>query len=498
MRFQTSVLILLMAWGAAPGVSAQTNAVRSVSLRDAIQMAIEHNFDVQIQRVGPEIARFNLESAYAYYVPAFQASAFHRSSTSEGGVNPQTGQVFPATISSGETLSLGLTGASPWGMTYNIGSAAGFSPTLQHHSDPTDFFDGSLGASISQPLLRGLTIDAERETILLSRKDLQISHAALANQLMQTISQVEQAYFDLSFARENIKVQEKALEFAEQHLSENRKRVEVGVLTPLDVKQAEAEVATDRASLLEAHQTYNTQQNTLKNLLTDNFSNWRTVEFVPQEPLLAVPERFDVMESWQRGLSGRPDLQQARLDLERRDIHLRFLRNQILPQLDLVGSAGYSGRDKTLGGVFEDELRARNPGYSVGAVFSVPLSTRGPRNRYNATKAEKEQSILRYKQLEQSVMVQIDNAIKEAQTSLQRVEATRKAREFREADLDAEQKKLEAGKSTSFFVLQKQRDLTIARSEEIRALADYNKALSQLSFSQGATLEHYHISLNGK
>jgi outer membrane protein len=134
----------------------------------------------------------------------------------------------------------------------------------------------------------------------------------------------------------------------------------------------------------------------------------------------------------------------------------------------------------------------------VGLVLSFPLSNKGPRNAYKATKAEREQAMLRLQQFEQNVMVQIDDAIKRAQTSLQRVQATRSAREYAEAALQAEQRKLEAGKSTSFVVLQLQRDVTAARSEEIRALTDYNKSLAQEAFAEGASLDRNHLRLPQK
>jgi len=226
------------------------------------------------------------------------------------------------------------------------------------------------------------------------------------------------------------------------------------------------------------------------------------VNIDPVEKLIVVPERFDIAESWRRGLSQRPDLRRLRLDLERRDINLRYLRNRIYPAIDLVGSYGHNGLDRRpvsserqIGGVFQDELRGNSPYYSAGVVFSVPLSTRGPRNAFKASKAEKEQANLLAKRQEQEILVEIDNALKTAQSNLERIEATRTARQYAESALSAEQKKLEAGKSTSFIVLELQRDLTAARSQEIRALADYNKALAQLAFSEGESLERHHVTV---
>jgi outer membrane protein TolC len=137
-----------------------------------------------------------------------------------------------------------------------------------------------------------------------------------------------------------------------------------------------------------------------------------------------------------------------------------------------------------------DTVRAeRYPSWSYGAQLSIPLGNITARNRYKSSKAQKAQALLTLKRLEQDILVEVDNAVKLAQANFERIQATREARDYAEAALLAEQKKLENGKSTSFVVLSLQRDLTLRRSQEIRALADYNNALSGLSFSEGRTLE---------
>jgi outer membrane protein TolC len=219
----------------------------------------------------------------------------------------------------------------------------------------------------------------------------------------------------------------------------------------------------------------------------------------PTETLLAMPQSFNKQESWQKGLSLRPDLLQAKLSLEKQGHIVRFQRNQMFPQLDLFGNYGYSaGQTAEYSGAFDQFRRGDNPFYSAGAEVSIPIGNVSARNNYKAAKAAKEQMALQLKQLEQTVLVQIENSIATAMTSFERVKATRNASEYALAALKAEETKLQNGKSTSFQVLQLQRDLTAARSSEIRALADYNIALSQLALSEGTTLERRKISLNVK
>lgn|SRR5436190_12206951 len=315
---------------------------------------------------------------------------------------------------------------------------------------------------------------------------------------MDTITIVETAYYDLIAARENVKVQEQALQLADRLLAENKRRVEVGALAPLDEKQAASQVAARRADLQTAQQQLAVAQNMLKSAITDNYKELHDTDLDPTESLSAPVQIFNLQDSWGKGMSLRPDLLQAKLDLERQGVQLRYDKNQLLPQLDLFGTYGHSAGGTAV--EFSDgfgQLREGNqPFYTYGARLSVPLSSVGPRNTYKASKLKLEQILLALKSKEQGILSEIDNAIIAARTSYERVGSTHEARLYAEAALEAEQKKLENGKSTSFVVLQLQRDLTAARSAEIGALADYNKSLAALAHSEGSTLERRNIDVN--
>jgi outer membrane protein TolC len=393
-----------------------------------------------------------------------------------------------------DSFSAGLNGVLPFtGLSYDLtGSLVG------RDSLSGESFFGDSGIRLSQPLLRDFWIDQPRAQIQLNRKSLKISEWVLREQILVTVAAVEQAYFNLIFTRENVRVQTNALELAREFLRQNKRRVELGSLAPLEEKQAEAQVATIQAQVFEAERAAAAQENALKTLITDDFAAWHKVELLPAENLVAVPASFDVTESWRNSLTQRPEIQQLRLDLERRDITLRFQKNQLFPALDLVGSYGHNALNSSYNLVAEDLREGHNPRYSYGVVLNIPIGNRSARNRYRIGKAEKEQALLQYKQLEQRIMVQVDDAIKLAQSAFQRVEATREARLFAEAALDAEEKKLASGKGTTFIVLQFQRDLTEARFQEIRALAEYNNALSQVSLREGTTLERRRIQIDSK
>jgi outer membrane protein TolC len=277
--------------------------------------------------------------------------------------------------------------------------------------------------------------------------------------------------------------------------------VEVGALAPLDEKQAESQVASSKADLLSAQATRDTQQRILKDLLSDSYTNtWADVVIAPTDKLVAMPERFDLQESWRKGLTRGPRqmLQQARLRLEEQKQRVKFQRNQLYPQVDLLGAYGYSGSDREFSGAFDQIRRADNPFWTFGAQLTIPLGQTGARNAYKIAKSAEEQLNLTLKQGEQRTLIRIEDDIATARSNFEKVDATRQARLYAEAALSAEQKKLENGKSTSFVVLQLQKDLTTARSTEIRALADYNIALAALAFDEGSTLERRNVNVEFK
>ncbi len=355
-----------------------------------------------------------------------------------------------------------------------------------------------MGVNITQPLLRDFWTDATRTQIKVNRRQLKISELAFRFQVMDVVTRVTQAYYDLIFARENVKVQEKAVELANRLLFENQQRVKAGAMAPLDQKQAESQAAVAQADLISARNDLLTTENALKNLLTDDFGSFYNIRLVPTEKLVAVPAGLNLFESWQNGLMMRPDYNQLKQELEKANIILKYRYNQLFPTLDLVGSYGRNGLDSDLGGAVEDIRGGDFPKWSGGVVFSVPLSLRRERNDYKSAKAQQKQALLRLKKLENDVMVQIEDSVNLVKSNLERVDATRAAREFAEDALEAQQKTLEAGKGTVFVVLQLQRDLTAARSGEIRALSEYNKALNQLYFNEGTTLERNGVEIDVK
>lgn len=486
-------------------VAAQTNtapeATRDMSLADCIQQALSHNLDVQIQRYNPQLSLFNLNGAYGGYDPTFSFGGQHAYNNS--GAEFQNGQRVAGSQYNTDTYNSGFNGGTPWGMTYNLGgnvsSTAGRNPVSGTNLFfPIQNSSGQVGLSLTQPLLKNFWIDSTRLNIRINKNRLQYSVQGVRGQIITSVTDVENAYYDLIYAQENVKVQQEALDLAQTQLDQDRQRVQIGSMSPLDVQQDESQVATSRANLIAAENNRSIAENTLKNLLTDDYVQWHGTNIQPTATLNAPLQLFDLQDSWNKGMSQRPDLLQSRLNVAAQGIQLKYYNNQLYPALDLIGSYGFNGAGGQFGDTFNQFNQADRPFYTYGAQFSMPLSNVGPRNQLKAGKVSLKQLLLQLKQLEQTIMVQIDNAVKSAQSSYQSVEATRQARIYAEAALDAEQKKYAVGKSTTFTVLQLQNNLTAARSQEIRALADYNKSLAFLAAAEGSTLERNDINLEVK
>jgi outer membrane protein len=483
-------------------VPQKTRETRVLTLQDCIQLALKHNLDIAIQRYNPEINQFALNISSAYYEPKFDFRATHSFDSSPGGINPQTGLPFPSSERNTDSILPELSGTVPSGDLPIGGLAYDVTGPFQEQtgsSVPKSFkYSSSPGITLKQPLLKNLWIDNNRYQILLSKNTLQNSEEVLRQQVMATVTSVEQAYYELIFARENVKVNQAALQLAEQQYAEDRKRVEVGALAQLDEKQSESQAASSRADLVLAEQTQGTQENVLKSLLTDNYSEWVNVTPVPMEQLSAMPQEFDLQASWRAALGNRPDIMEQRINLDRQNITVKYNFNQLFPELDLTGSYGRNASDPTLSGNLNDIREERNPFYSYGVVMSVPLGNRVARNNYKSSKVSAKQALLELKRLEQSAIVTVENDVGQVRADLLTIQARKDARIFAEDALAAEQKKLENGKSTTFNVLSLQSKLTTARSAEIRAMANYSEHLAQLALDEGTTLDKNHIDFKVK
>jgi outer membrane protein TolC len=511
-NFSVVVIFLSAVFAAAAQTNTDAGATRAMSLQDCIQQALQHNLDVQIERYNPQISLYTLNADYGGYDPTFNVSGQHEWNSGgfptngfESATLTSTNFVlYPRSNADKNVFASDLGGSLPWGLQYDFVAkveqdyGTTYSGTNSLISNSGRSTDGSVEIDLTQPLLQNFWIDKTRLNIRVAKNVLQHSEQGLRLQIITSVTAVATAYYELIYEQDYVKVQQEALDLSQTQLDQDKQRLQIGTLAQLSVQQDESQVAQNKASLIAEQYNLVKDQNTLKNLLTDDYAKWHDTDIQPTETLTAPMQLFDLQDSWNKGMTERPDLIQARLDVEKQGIQLKFDRNQLFPELDLIGSYGYGGAGEGYDGTFDQIGSGNQPYYTVGAKLSVPLANINARNTYKSDKVTESQLLLTLKQFEQNVMVEIDNAVKQAQSSYESVDATRQARIYAEEALDAEQKTYAVGKATTFEVLQYQTALTTARGQEIRALANYEEALANLAAQEGSTLEQNGIDIQAK
>jgi len=476
-----------------------------LSLSDSIEHALRNNRELQVARVDPELGRLALSSAYAFYDPQLVVSARTESASDSGGFDPNDFSRDAIYDADSTLADVGLAGVLPSGMTYSLSGSYAASEGERNYLN-FDSYKFFAGGQIQQPLLRNLWIDQPRLTIRVSRHQLRISEFGVSYLTMDIVNRVQQAYYELVRARRDLEIRQDLLDTKRQFLAGTQRKIDVGMLTAQDGLVAQAQVAIQQSQLLLASNLVQLADHDLRLLLGDFATNRSSVVILPTDRPLVVPERCDIDESWQRGLTQRPDLLQIHEEIASAKDQIRFARNQLFPSLDLV--AGYNRRgasavqtypptraEASLTDAWDQLADGVAPTEMVGVVLAVPLGLSAERAAYRASRRLEAQAQLRLQQKREIVMREIADAVVSARSGWERVRAARSATLLARQALEAEERKLAGGKSEMFIVLQMQNDFALARSAEVLAEADSQKALSQLHFAEGSLLERLRIRI---
>ena len=465
---------------------AETNQLKSLPLRECVERALANNLEIRAERINPSIQTWGIAGAQGVYDPVLT-----------GGINYQDATIpqdapAPALTQQSFQPTLGLAGKLATGATYDFAA----NDTRTSGTVVTNFlYTGQTGVSLSQPLLKNFGLGINSATIRIARKSKAIAVQNFAQLVMTKISAVSAAYYELIFAIEDHKAKVQDLTQAKELLAEDRRRVQVGVLTPLDVTQAEAGVAEREQAVILAARIIKDNENTLKRLICREVSEFRGTTLVPVDDPVVQMIQTDVAASTRMALTQRPDYLSAKETLARQHIVVQFNRNQLWPEIDLQGSYGLNGRGHSIGGYYDNLTTGDSPVWGIGVAVSIPLGNRQARSNYHVARLDADQLLLNLKALEQDIIVQVDNAVGHVETNLKSVEAAHEATRLAQESLDAEKKKLLAGTSTTFLVLQAQAQLATARSAEIRARSDYSESLVALDQAEGTTLSKNNIVL---
>lgn len=481
---------------------AQNNAANktlSLSLEDTLRRALQQNYTIKLGYFTPQTARLTLEGIQGAYDPVFEASASHNYVQSAGAFNTTIGQGVPGSETYVHNYESGFSGLLPSGTRYELTGRLertdGENSVLIN--TPVQY-SSRVGVAVTQPLLKDFWTDSTRTDSKIAKIEIKRADLALQYTIMGVVRDTTQAYYDLIDARDQVKVREMALQLKEQFLSETKKKVTAGTLASLDEKQAESQAATARADLIQARSTAEQAENLLKGFIAADFASVQGTAIEPSEKLLAMSQQINVVESWRTGLEQRPDYLRQKHLIEQQKVELKFRKNQLFPSLDLQATYGRAGIGPSAYDSYDAIGDDLFPRYGAGVSLTVPLSRKTERAAHKRQKIAVESALLELKQSEEVIIRTIDNEAKKVRSAFAAIESTREARVYAEAALDAEQKKLENGKSTNFQVLEIQDQLTQARAAEIRALTAYNKALQDFYYSEGTILQKNKVSVELK
>jgi len=551
-----------------------------ISLQDAVELALENSLDIAVQRYYPWIADDSIlkasAGAFGYATPggafagssaninpfAFVITTFDplvQSSVSVADIvtpvnnpftsgNGTTGLFSIKSHSSqfnnqySETFQTGTNITVNWNNTRSSSTAAAnfFNPAVQ----------SNLSVNLSQPLLNGAGLFVNRRNILIAKNDRKIADWAFAQQAITTITNTITAYWELAYARENVKVNQQAVTVAEKLYNDNKKQLEIGSMAPLDVTRAESELATDQQNLIFAQTVQLQDEQNLKNDISKDplASNLINVEIIPTDrpSQPAAIEAASFEDSIKEAFAKRPDLQEQALNVKNADIDVRATRNALLPTLTLGGfynSVGLAGNSPILGAsqvvstgvpivdtngnpivvdvngvptpIFDPTVTKpatgsshqgfttaqsqifhnKFPEYAAQLTMTVPLRNRAAQADNARALLVQRQQETQLRQLRNAALLDVRNTYIALTQDRAQVQAASKARELQQQTFDAEQKKYQLGASRVYDVILTQRDLITAQGAEIRALANLEEAKANYERAVGRTLEVNHVTI---
>jgi outer membrane protein len=493
-----------------------TRPVVHLTLDDAVKAALERNLDIAVQRLNPEINDIAYASIRSVYHPILTST-----------IGPQSVTVLPT-----NQTSVGTAGAVPSRdtMTFNGGVAqnvpwggGAFTASLNNFKQTSNvntslfnpLFQSTWSFAYTQPLLKNFRIDSTRQQLAVTKINRDISDVQLRSTIANTLSNVRNAYWDYVFAVQSVDVAQQSVDLAEQLVKDNQTRVEVGTMAPIDVVQAQSQAATQKQTLVAAQATRRTAELALKRLIVAGTAdpNW-VAAIDPVDRPDFRPDVIDVDAAVRRALSERTDIDIAKKTVAENDVTLRFLGDQLKPQVDVQANYGFQGLGGTqlrrpagelggtptivpggIGDTFSTLFRNAYPTWTAQLVMSYPLGLSSQEANVARARVQLGQVQAQLKQVELQVATDVTNAAVTAQSNVERVQAAQVARDLAQQTLAAEQSKFEVGMSTNYNVILTQRDLATAQNNELQAILAYRKSLVELERLQQTTLTNLNVTL---
>lgn len=486
-------------------------------LSQAVRIALEKNLDVRVARTEVRSRLYDVTGADAAFDPFFSLGADYsknRRPTASfldigGGALQPTVQANPTEFAE---FFLALQGLTPLGTSYTLRVAeSSFDRPVASGTlfgiNPQVSTDASL--TLTQPLLKGAWYPYNTADVLIARNEHALALEQLEQSAIDTVFAVEQAYWDLAFALKNREAKAKALEVAEEDLENARRRQEAGTLAPIDVTIVESQAALRRVEFNEAELLLENSRDALLDLLNHSGrktlrDRWRSGErHPPYDDILVIPETEtdpsaftpDRQAAIELAFERRPDYRQAVYRLRSQRLRVDVAENETLPQLDLTGSWTQHGLEDA----YDQSISSLSSGdfysWSVGVQLEVPIPMRGPRSAFRRARNELLRQRLEQARLENQVVLEVDQALRELRSIHARVKDLEDRVRLQEAILEAERRKLRAGRSISYTVSTIENDLMDSQAQALRARADYESARAAYYRATGTLLDRHGVEI---
>jgi outer membrane protein TolC len=465
---------------------------------DAVAKALKMNIDLSVERLNPQLQDLALKGAFAAYVPTVGATIGERSNTTRPGSTIGGGAIVNTKT---WTYNFNASQAIRWtGATANINWTNGRQGTNNNLTTLNPRYDSGLNLSVSQPLWRNRAIDANRQSLLTTEINRRIADINLRASTINTVANTRNAYWDLVYAIQAVESAKMSLELARKLVEDNKIRVEIGTLAPLDIISAQAELASRQQTLVSREQSRRTAELVLKRLIVGGTDDalWNVTLNPVDRPQTEVAEKIDLEAALKTALENRTDLVVARRNLEISDIGLKYQKNQTAPGMDMTASyssAGAAGTTFAQGVVINEsgywdavkQIGDRLlPAWNVQVVMSYPLGTSSQEATLARSKVQYQQSLAQLRALELTVATDLTNQAMTVESAFQQVQTAAASRALSQKRLEAEQSKFEVGMSYNYNVVLAQRDFTDAQNSELLAILNYRKALVDFQRKQEA------------
>jgi outer membrane protein TolC len=474
---------------------APVEGVLRITVDEAVKMALDHNVDLNADRIDPQISDTRVAAANALFRPTFN-TGLNRNNQ----IAPPSSFLIPTpTQTDAVTSNAGLSQRLPWfGTSYNLAFNAVHTNSNSFLSSYDPLVQSGLTLAVSQPLVRDLSIDAARQNLMSSRINRDIADTRLRESIVHTTADTKSAYWGLVSAIANVDARSSTLALSQELVRVNKAKVDVGQSPPLDLVSAQAEVAANEEQLIIAQTLVHQSEDRLRLLIFDPTD--RAVWALKIEPVDSPPiaqPTLDVEAAITHALGGRTDIARSRKDIENADVNVKYTANQKLPDVRVNASYAAAGLGGTqvlrdggfpgtivgpgsttdFGSVLNQLLTHNYPTWIVGVSLSYPLGQSNEEANHARAKLERAQAAERLKGSQARAIQQVRDAAYKIDMNAKRIETTRAATNLAEQRLDSEQKRFEVGLSTSFLVIQAQRDLAQAKANEVSAVLAYDLAL---------------------